>query len=254
MTTLTIFIAPITRQILLTEYGGVEPLRFQRRDLLYDQLRAIKIGSAGYGRKTLQWLSATITLEVHDDLAKIVSNKNTNVGMALYNFHVDMLMRYVEALTSCGIAASAAIHRFFEKYDISEDDYAYETAYRRWTWYKSEMEKNSGKTRTNSRSHVSGFSGLGRRVKLLASDPVLEERIQLILTRLHESGRSLPQAFSRHLTYYIYYMYGGYTMRVLARKLHTPRATISDGIQILRNWLHTDAVVADLVSEALRRD
>lgn len=53
------------------------------------------------------------------------------------------LLYYVEAQTEAKIPASKAIHKFFEKYDLTEEDLKFSTAYKRWQRYQEEESKAS---------------------------------------------------------------------------------------------------------------
>lgn len=52
------------------------------------------------------------------------------------------LMLYVESAVEHGMAAAEAIAKFTDKYDLSEEDFKMETAYKRWQRYqKKEKER-----------------------------------------------------------------------------------------------------------------
>lgn len=58
-----------------------------------------------------------------------------------HTFDQTMLL-YVESAVELGMAAAEAIQKFMDKYDLSEEDFKEETAYKRWQRYqKKEKER-----------------------------------------------------------------------------------------------------------------
>lgn len=47
----------------------------------------------------------------------------------------DRMMTYIEGAVEGGMPAAEALSRFFDKYDISEDDMLETSAYKRWQRY-----------------------------------------------------------------------------------------------------------------------
>ncbi len=83
---------PLSRRVLLSEYGA-EPLRIGQRDILYSSLTTGQPFDRSDLRHAERLLSATVTLEVNDDLAEHLAKRWRNVGLYLFRWHKDCMFR-----------------------------------------------------------------------------------------------------------------------------------------------------------------
>jgi hypothetical protein len=66
-----------------------------------------------------------------------------NVARLIENTFNQRLLTYIEGAVEAGMPAAEAISRFFDKYDLSEDDMLESTAYKRWQRHVArEMERD----------------------------------------------------------------------------------------------------------------
>ncbi|MEL6140047.1 MAG: hypothetical protein AAFU67_00345 [Bacteroidota bacterium] len=75
-------------------------------------------------------------MTVNRDVAKIVKGRSEAVGMYLNDLHKEEMFRYVSTRVEDGFEALGSVARFFDKYNINEDDYSLESAarlFRRWS-------------------------------------------------------------------------------------------------------------------------
>lgn len=127
-------VSRISRKILIHDYQA-EPIAPRPRDLLYHQLC--------YGRfPNLQWnrYFKILNSEIKLILPKTYFGQHHaqlfQAGFMLYTSHLDMMLKWVEAQTFITGNAWGAIEAFYQKYDIDEDDFSIESAYKRWQRYQ----------------------------------------------------------------------------------------------------------------------
>jgi hypothetical protein len=245
MTTLTFRITPLSKRILLSEYGQ-EPLRFDRNELIQDQLRTIRFNSRGYQPRTLEWLSETITITVHDDLARFVCLKNSNIGIALFNYHREVMLRFVEVMVSMNVPAREAIRRFYAKHGIDEYDYSSESAYRRWTDYSAKRKEK----RALSVSEPLHAAKRERTVEIRESDTVIYLKMNEIINQLNAARGKVPVYFPRQLQYYLLYKCAHYSMRRISCIVGCSQTSVSRAVKSIEAWINSDTYIRTLINEA----
>lgn len=66
-----------------------------------------------------------------------------NIARLIENTFDQRMLTYIEGAVEAGMPAAEAISRFFDKYDLSEDDMKETTAYKRWQRHVNrEMERD----------------------------------------------------------------------------------------------------------------
>ncbi len=199
MDIIEIRVTPFTRHMLLHEHGP-EPIRFSKGDLMLNYLRCTS-SSSGYSPRTFRWLSTTVRIAVDASLARVVAKKNNNAGIALFNYHREVMLRYIDALYSTGIPAREAMFRFYNHYQLSEWEYSTEAAYRRWVDFKRE----TGKKRPLAVSRIS-------EAVITPLDSILIEQYDAVLLELSQHQKRAGKLFVRQLKCYIIYSYGRHTL------------------------------------------
>ncbi len=134
---------PISRKILQYHYGdeyGI--IRIPRGDILWSHF-------------THRWTSTDVKLKKFEKLCtshvfiSFGSNKKSRklnknffqVGVYLFQIHYNKLMEFVLAQNTIEDNASLSIKRFFDIYDITEDDLNSDSVYRQWQRFKTQIEK-----------------------------------------------------------------------------------------------------------------
>lgn len=129
-------VSPLTRKILLTHNGYSQPISFGPEEPGFfisfinrenrDNVKLIQMN-----------LTQSIGLKLSRDMARIVRKNGHQIGYALHRFHIEQMMSFVLGRWMDGLEAKNSLYRFYHFYNLEEDDYSIDTAYRKWTRYKS---------------------------------------------------------------------------------------------------------------------
>lgn len=241
MTILTIYVSPLSKKILLAEYG-CEPLTVQKGDMLYDQMRTGRKGKR-VGERTMKNLSEPVKIAMYDDLAVFIRNRNAALGILINNYHRDLLMRYIDALQEMNIPIRESVRMFYKKYNITEEDYSQEAAWRRFSFFAKTRKQKHRNFGTITLPEASQNLTL----PLYQADQEIIEKAEAILAQL-EASRRMPKVFGKHLTFYLLYQHGGYTVRQVAAKMGSKRNTVWSGINSIKAWAITDKQVSAAIA------
>lgn len=242
MTILTIYVSPLSKKILLAEYGPSEPLTVQKGDMLYDQMRTGRKGKR-VGDRTMKQLSEPVKIAMYDDLAVFIRNRNAALGILINNYHRDMLMRYIDTLQELNIPIRECVRRFYKKYNLTEEDYSQEAAWRRFSFFaktRKEKHRNFGTITLPEASQ-------NIHLPLHYNDQEILDKATDICTAL-QASRQMPKVFGKHLTFYLLYKEGGYTVRQVAAKMGSKRNTVWSGINSIRAWCISDKQVSAAIA------
>lgn len=144
-------VAPITRCILLTDFEA-EPIAPPRKNILFHKLHYRSPDTSKNSARIRKILTAEIALIVPADLSDHLLMYGEDVGYHLYLQDVERMMRWTAALKSTGVPAMTALKSFYDSYDIGEDDFALESAYKRWQRFI--LEKPGSYLNISSRKRV----------------------------------------------------------------------------------------------------
>ena len=222
-------VAPLSKRIIEKRFPQ-EIIKLSKRDIMYQQLCYFTL-SASRSSKVQDRLTEEVTIQVGNQLAKKIQARLYQVGQHLYNIHCKMMMWYVEAQTDAGISAKEAMMNFYTKHGMNEDDYSLESAYRRWTRYKSELSSNQPDYFFTDKwkfdPEMSRSAGAILRAKIPYSD---DELLQLLLQFNKKYFRFYNEPPSRKLrkhTYiFICYEIGARPINWMTSKFKTTRQGI----------------------------
>lgn len=115
-------------------YGAADPLKIPAHDLLMKHLRH---RGKNIRRQELRQhtLRTSINLIVNNEIAANLRNRGEAVGMFLHAIHKEEMFQHVTIKVAMGEEALASTKAFLEERNISEDDYALDSAarlFRRW--------------------------------------------------------------------------------------------------------------------------
>lgn len=147
MKQIVISVSPLVKQILLSRYGGCEPIKIHRSDVVYHLLQGDPIRVNPNKNQLLRkTLTEKITLYVSPAIQKRLRGRNRQVyiGTFLHKIFQHEMISFIEAQHLAGIPAQAALKTYLQRNNISEDDYALETAYTAWKRRKTFFSKCSG--------------------------------------------------------------------------------------------------------------
>jgi hypothetical protein len=262
MLIVTLPVHPLTRRVLLKEYGA-EPITMGDHDFLFSQLTSAKLRDRTI--RSAEVLSARITLCVHDALA-LHLNKLSNAraaGATLFRLHKEMLVRYADAVTRTKGkgAARPAIEQWLSLYDVDEDEYSTDTAYKlwqRWNWKLKEKNPHfAGQLRGKSGVKVSGKKGVRAKkarplepLKMTLSEMQIEAAAARFTTLVQSCFRRPPFRIAKQARIYYYMVYGQLSCRQAAGKLGHPRTTCDDAKRSIERRAAKNPTLRRLLEEA----
>jgi hypothetical protein len=124
-------VAPITRCIMISDFGS-EPITPSRKHLIWQKLHYSSGDHDSQSARIDNALTTFIDIIVPNSLVDHLDRYHLHVGYHLYITDIERMMHFTAALKSAGIPAMTALKMFYEKHGIGEDDFALESAYKRW--------------------------------------------------------------------------------------------------------------------------
>lgn len=238
-------VAPLTKRIILARTGQEQPVRFSMKDHIFQQLNYSKLNKRKKLLTMQRICTETITLELNTKLVQSIGMRMYEAGYHLYNFHLHMMLTYIEAQCEAGIYATDAIRNFYEKYNISEDDFDMDSAYKRWVRHLQNVRKKGGKIKnfaeSNDREKYKSKSA-----PFCATIPLderqVEEVIQMILERYSGYRGQAPQSLPLHLSAYLLYKESLLNTNYIAEKLEMSRSNVYFAINNIENMMDTDGL------------
>jgi hypothetical protein len=216
MQVITIPCAPLTRKILLTQYGPAEPIHLGKRDLLYRQL-SFRGSPRKMHERYQQVLTSSISIEVHRHLAERMQVDVEDVGYHLYDLHKHEMFLWVAGKVSLNdedrgvnVQQKAAIKQFLDTHHVEEDDFSLDTACRIWQRWRESRVTNT------PRNVLQMLPGRVIRLSWKQAHVAAQKASSLarfILSHMHHhTVHTVPV--------YILYRHTDYTYREVARELN----------------------------------
>lgn len=244
---------PLTRRILLAEYG-VEPIRVDRNDTIFVILTAMR-GERIPEHKATALLSAQVRIVVQDSTARSIERNRYTTGFALLKYHKELLHRYTHAAVLSGAKAWNTIEAFLRAYNVTEEEYGTDTAYKnwqRWGWFFN--KKNSDfriQRRRKTGAKVATLAPLRRGQISPFSNAQLDAIADRALEALQSTFTTLPPRLGTWLRHYIYIGVGGYSKRTAARVLGQNTHTVYRGYCQIRRRREASAAFHAIVEESI---
>lgn len=235
MKTITLPVAPLSRKILLTKFGQ-EPIHLGYRNLLYKQM-CYNIPVTPWLERHQQVLTTTITIDIHRHLWERVRQKPHQVGYHLYELHKEMMFNWVAGKVTADYPQLYAIRDFLYQYNVEEDDFSEETAYRLWKRFKESRM-------TNTPSNVPHLSS-DRLVKLSTDQAfVIAEKIESIIPLYCDF---FNMRTVKVIKPYVLYSYTDLTIRQTALELRRKFQNVHRSVQraeiALKNYPELEEVI-----------
>lgn len=236
MLQVTIPVHPLTRRILLSEYGA-EPLRIDASDMVFTIMSALR-GERCRDSTARAMLSTTITLQLSARLARQVETHKWSAGLALLKYHKDIMNRYAHAHMMCGRPAWGALQAFLATYGVTEDEYGLDTAYKNWQRFGWFFDGKNGDFRIQRRRkagvNVATLPTARKNNRITMDAAALDALAASCLTELQTVLKDLPPRLGEWLRYYIYVEVGGHSKRTAARALRLQVHTVYRGVCHIR--------------------
>lgn len=213
MTTISLPVHPISRQILLKDYGN-EPLYLKKQDLILQQLMYADPGTKASYLQSL--LTETISIQVSERIGRLLV-KRTGTGYHLFHYHIDRIIRYIECKTEFGAEEGAypAMLEFYARYGLEDEMLSFDAMYKKWQRHKAKNPNICDKISIQS-GH--GKCQLSQRVPL-THDQVIKRVNILIRENLgifYTKRGKLSQKMIKKTLLYAFWFHRVYTPEELA--------------------------------------
>lgn len=270
MNIVTLPVHPLSKRILLCEYGQ-EPIVLSRHDLLWEAFRSDPENVSSALNEAKGTLSTTITIQLNSGMVRRLAKQGAlsfRIGIHIHRVHLQKMYSYVEAFVRLGEDASEGIADFLSKYEVAEDEMAAETAYRYWHRYqqrknKKKVVKNGQSGRNESAAKVPIFA----RIKT-EPDESQSRKLQQALRdfaqayeKWYQTARSRRQKNKRggklvlkHITVYTLYKVGRYSASEVGEKVGIHPRTVHKCLHSAEGWCNTYPTVKRLFQQALNQN
>lgn len=246
-------LSSFSAKIILTEYGTTQPITPGRADWLSDIIR-IDRSSTRFTAEEESVIVTGLQMSVPDSLAEQIKSQGLRLGIVIHRLHIENLSRHMAACAmrfpSKGLAM-AALRDFYDHYNISDDDFALESAYREYSRFRKKFLANPATNKTHrvlpeSRvwQHRDNTVENINQVGLDALCRVLDTRLVNARIRRHK-------VLARQAYIYIYAVRGGRDIAEISRRFKVHRANVYRAIQRIRLRLKSDRVFQKAIGPLL---
>lgn len=133
-------VSKLTRQILVGKYGQ-QPFKFTPETSEYAVMYTMRDVDANL-RKIENRCEVVVKVKVANELVRRNQIYAHQIGNNMHNLHISEMMAFLSGRYLAREDIKASLLIFYDLWGITEDDYALETAYRKWTRYKSKFLKS----------------------------------------------------------------------------------------------------------------
>lgn len=240
---------PLSRKILVGEYGYL-PISLTHHHLLYHQLAAADIYATHDTTRLKALLTRFITLDVSDKLARPILKNAYRCGWQLYQYHKHIMLEYARLHVAAGMGAKEALELFYKNYDIDEDDFSAETAYRYYHRQQEKIKKRSKKSCSKMVKVVLKKSKKVHTILVPPDDEEIEAVAFLIIEDLKHQGKTMYTKFHLQLTCYLYKI-AGRRRDYIGDKFNSPVRSINDRIYRVRQQIQRSPKIRNTVERHL---
>jgi hypothetical protein len=163
------------------------------------------------------------------------------VGHLLYLSHMERMMLFIEAQTLATGNAWGALELFYTKYEIEEDDFPMESAYKRWQRFQAGIGYNVREVAKSVRKIYPVV------VRVPFTAEMCDDLYTLVLCHLNKYFFSYTNLYllasARSMLHYIYYEYGDFTYEQIGKILGCKATTVNFKIQVARRFIKGDAEI-----------
>lgn len=241
MKDVTLRVHPLSRCVLLSEYGNTEPITPNPHDLLYSILLSAPVSEPAYVRRSMQFLTHPVTFRLPDEAATELFRRPYHAGALLYKQHKDQMCRYAQVAVRNGGEAWSAIEQWMFIHGVDDDTYSMDAAYKCWLrWNSNFSQKNPvffSRIRAKASVKVAKKSPDYVRGKMVLSEPDIEVALSAFLDTLDQCHGRTPKRFPLHARSYFYKVLGGLSEREAAGILGMPKASVGYGYRTMQQWI-----------------
>lgn len=261
MRQVTIKVHPLSKRVLLAEYG-CEPIAFPNQDFTFNLLKAdhSRDRAIQHGLK----LTSTIDIVVDDSTARHINRHQIPIGLRLFRYHQQLVCRHADSAARIQGKGhiKSAIEQWLSAYNVDEDEYAAETAYKlwqRWTWKIADNNRDffgrrrgmsasitSKKKRARATAHKSAFP-----LKATLKECEAEMAANRFAENIRRCFSKPSKKLSTQARIYYYIQYGGLSCRAVAQKLGISKSSASYAVNTLKAKANRNLTIKKLLTEAV---
>lgn len=250
MKEVVIRVAPMTRQVLLSEHGAAEPIIIGQNELTFQFLTSAPLREFGNVSRSMPFLTSTITILVHNDVAAWLFARPYHAGALLFRLHKDQMCRYAHARVRGKADAWASLQEWLSQYGIEEDAYGMEAAYKCWQRFLLKKQQKNPVFFSRFRPKKGEKAAKKPAPKMTMPATEIEQALDIFLSSVHRTLRRTPARFPRHARAWFYRQVGGLSEREAARLLGMHRASIGYGCRSMQNWIDTNPKIKAIVRQS----
>lgn len=243
---------PMSRAILVSEYGA-EPVTLESHDYLFEVINTRITPDDLRNKKEL---THYIELVVNDRLAAHLAQHGLIAGLRLFKYHKHLLCRYADAqvrVKGKGYARPS-IAEFLALYNVEEDAYSLESAYKLYQRFGWEIGRKNPRFLEQMRRKpgvVLFEKKQGRETVLPSGDFAAELAVARFMTSVQRLMKRTHTRLEKQARAYIYTEVAGMTYRDAAALLDMPLGTVHYSCRAMHLRLKRNAAIARLLGEAL---
>lgn len=250
MATVYLPLSSFSRKILLTEYGGEEPVVPGRADWLSDQLRTDR-SDTKFSDRVLALMATGIRLEVPAAIADHIATQGHRLGVVIHRNHIEQLTRHMLSAVILGSEAKRAMRAFYDLYDLDDDDLDEQSVYREYGRFsKKFFEKIDAKAATKSAGVVRRDSRIWQGANAQAprvTNATLESVCAALDERLRELRIRRLKRLTKQAHVYLWYMCGRRRVEKVARTFGIHRSGVYRAIKSVRRRIRSDKAFAGAI-------
>ena len=252
-------IAPISKRIIVTERGA-GPLRLSQHDLLYAFFQIRKTGNPNQRKKqSAALLSDSITFIVSNKMGKVMIKNADEIGRVLYRYHLERMCLFVYAKWegSKQINVKHTIVAFFNRYQITEDDFSLETAYKRvqrFFWKNADskstfsLKNTTQPVRLNSNAKRLQLQGL-----FFADEDTIINLHNSFFEKFYAQPHNAPETYLGFFPNWLDYYYRSITVADISKKSEITQQAVYNRISCFNDQLKYDDDFRKLTEAVLRQ-
>lgn len=249
MLTVTIPCHPLSRAIMLSEHGA-EPIVLDSHDILFEIINS-RITPDDLRQKTQ--LTNFLELHINDRLAAHLSTYGHIAGARLYKFHKHLLCRYADAQVRVKGKGHArpAIQEFLNLYQVDEDQYSLETAYKLFQRFNWEIQKKNPHFLAQMRRKPGEVLSKKNTGDHSAPDLPAELAVARFMSAIQLRMKRHHRRLEKQVRAYIYIEVSGLSTRQAAERLGLPHSTAAYCARAMRLRCIRNKTYSSLLEEAL---
>lgn len=249
MLTVTIPVHPLSRAIILAEHGP-EPVVLDSHDILFEIINT-RITPDDLRNKS--GLTQFIELTVNDRLAAHLGEYGLIAGLRLFKFHKYMMCRYADAQVRARGKGHGrpALQEFLNLYNVEEDAYGLETAYKLYQRFCWEIQKKNTGFFAQMRRKPGAILCEKKKAETPAFDLSAELAVSRFMAAVQIRMKRHHRSLEKQVRAYIYTDVLHLSVRQVAGQMGIPFGNVAYCARMMRLRITKNPTYARLIEESL---